>query len=587
MNFFVSTADGAGCARVYERKNENGIILLDFEIEYKAAQIPSVATIVWKIPCIDMYSTWGANLGVGRLLCANWSKRTSRSRLASGAPFHSLISVDGTNRMTVAVSDAHTPIEIATGVCEETSEMDCKIRFFTEQINQISSYRATVYIDTREIPYEDALRAADRYLADKCGYPSAYIPEVAKCPMYSCWYSFHQNIDVEAILEQCRLAKSMGMEAVIVDDGWQTDDSQRGYAYCGDWEVCAKKVPDMKAFVDRVHECGMKFILWYSVPFVGVHSKMYERFSDMFLNGTKEQAGKDWSVLDPRYPEVRKYLTDVYVEAKKAWGLDGFKLDFIDMFQIFPQTKTYDPRWDTLSLEDGVDRLLSDITTALRKIDPEILIEFRQSYFGPAIRKYGNMIRVRDCPNDSIANHVYASDMKFVMDRTPIHSDMLMWNYNDSVESVAHQVLCCLFTVPQISVLLDKLSADHQKMLRFWLGYWNENRDILLDGTYFADYPEHLYTLVKATLNDTTIAVAHANTVLKVDAPFDRIDFLNATGEEMLIINATASLGSKNCRIFDCMGNELESKSVDLTKGVHGFQVPKCGMLSIKSFKGD
>ena len=157
-----------------------------------------------------------------------------------------------------------------------------------------------------------------------------------------------------------------------------------------------------------------------------------------------------------------------------------------------------------------------------------------------------------------------------------------MWNYNDSVESAAHQVLCCLFTVPQISVLLDKISAEHQKMLRFWLAYWNENRDILLDGTYFADYPEHLYTLVKATLNDKTIAVAHANTVLKVDAPFDRIDFLNATGEEMLIINATASLGSKNCRIFDCMGNELESKSVDLTKGVHGFQVPKCGMLSIK-----
>ena len=50
MNFFVSTADGAGCARVYERKNENGIILLDFEIEYEAAQIPSVATIDWKIP---------------------------------------------------------------------------------------------------------------------------------------------------------------------------------------------------------------------------------------------------------------------------------------------------------------------------------------------------------------------------------------------------------------------------------------------------------------------------------------------------------------------------------------------------------
>ena len=582
MEFLVSTPDKAGRARVYERKNENGILLLEFEIEYDTPQIPSVAVVNWKIPCIDIYSTWGANLGFTRLLCADWSKRTSRSRLACGAPYHSLVSVDGTNRMTVAVSDAHTPLEIATGVCEETSEMDCKLRFFTEQINKISSYHATVYIDTRAIRYEDALRDADRFLADNCGYPSAYIPEIAKRAMYSCWYSFHQNIDVDAIIEQCKLAKEMGMEAVIVDDGWQTDDSHRGYAYCGDWEVCDKKVPDMKAFVDRVHECGMKFILWYSVPFVGIHSKVYERFSDMFLNGTREQAGKDWSVLDPRYPEVRKYLTDIYVKAKKDWGLDGFKLDFIDMFQIFSCTKSYDPRWDTLSLEDGVDRLLADVTTALRAIDPEILIEFRQSYFGPAIRKYGNMIRVRDCPNDSIANHVYASDMKFVMDRTPIHSDMLMWNYNEPVEAAAHQVLCCLFTVPQISVLLDQLSSDHQKMLRFWLGYWNENRDVLLDGTFFASNPEHLYTLVQAKKNGKAIAVAHATTVLKVDEVMDQIDFVNATGEETLIINATVDLGEKLCWICDCMGNKLEEKTVRIDAGIHGFRVPKSGMLCLK-----
>ena len=27
------------------------------------------------------------------------------------------------------------------------------------------------------------------------------------------------------------------MESIIVDDGWQTDDNNRGYAYCGDWAV--------------------------------------------------------------------------------------------------------------------------------------------------------------------------------------------------------------------------------------------------------------------------------------------------------------------------------------------------------------
>ena len=581
MKFSVTTSEQGAVARVTERSNKDGIILLDFEIEYESPRIPSIVKVEWNVPCIDLYSMWGPNLGLTRLISADWAKRTCRSRLAAGAPFHSLVSFDGMNGVTVAVSDAQTPIEIASGICEETSEVACELRFFTEQINQISSYHASIYVDTRRIRYEDALRGADRYLADQCGYPSAYIPDVAKRPMYSCWYSFHQDLDVEKILRQCELGKEMGMEAVIVDDGWQTDDSQRGYAYCGDWELCPTKIPDMKDFVDRVHQCGMKFILWYSVPFVGIYSKAYERFSDMFLDGTKETSGRDWAILDPRYPEVRKFLTDIYVKAKKEWGLDGFKLDFIDSFQIFKQTKTFDPRWDTLSLEDGVDRLLADVTSALREIDPEILIEFRQSYFGPAIRKYGNMIRVRDCPNDSLANHVYLSDMKFVLDRTPIHSDMLMWNYTDSVESAAHQVLCCLFSVPQISVLLDKLSDEHQKMLRFWLKYWNLNRGVLLDGAYYASSPEHLYTLVKASLNGKTIAVAHANAMLTVDAPFNALDFINATGEETLVLNAAISLGKASCRVYDCLGNEVQSTMIDLTEGVHGFRVPKCGMVSL------
>ncbi|MFP4199622.1 MAG: hypothetical protein ACLFSO_08540 [Halanaerobium sp.] len=36
------------------------------------------------------------------------------------------------------------------------------------------------------------------------------------------------------IEKEAEQAKKFGCEAVIVDDGWQTEDSSRGYAYCGD-----------------------------------------------------------------------------------------------------------------------------------------------------------------------------------------------------------------------------------------------------------------------------------------------------------------------------------------------------------------
>lgn len=54
--------------------------------------------------------------------------------------------------------------------------------------------------------------------------------------------------------------------------GWQTDDNNREYAYCGDWEVKETKIKNMRNFVEQVHNVGMKFMLWYSVPFVGKYT---------------------------------------------------------------------------------------------------------------------------------------------------------------------------------------------------------------------------------------------------------------------------------------------------------------------------
>ena len=57
--------------------------------------------------------------------------------------------------------------------------------------------------------------------------------------------------------------------------------------------------------VARVHRLGMKYMMWFSVPFVGKNSRFaYERFKGMLL----DDHGDGTCVLDPRYPEVRDYL---------------------------------------------------------------------------------------------------------------------------------------------------------------------------------------------------------------------------------------------------------------------------------------
>lgn len=576
MEFSFETKDNAKVTLT--ERVLGGVALVDVDVAWDEPTVPSVLTVKWCVPCVDIYSTWSAGMKEMRKLGPSWQAKKTPARLALGAPLHQLISANGRNRMTVALSDAMTPTEIHTGVLESTANVICRVQLFTMPINRLKEYHATIYLDMIDRPYHESLKAAERYWAEECGYPSAYIPETARRPVYSCWYSFHQHIDEAAILEQCRLAKAMGMESVIVDDGWQTENFSGGYAYCGDWEVAPSKVADMRAFADAIHKTGLKFIIWFSIPFMGIRAKSYERFRNMVL-------GYKWpncAVLDPRFPEVREYLVDIYRRAANEWGVDGFKLDFIDSFTIFPDTPSFDERWDTLSLEEAVDMLLRDIVGALREANPEVLIEFRQSYFGPNVRKYGNMIRVADCPGDSLMNHAVGTDMRYLLGKTPVHSDMLMWHTTDTVESAAHQVICTLFTVPQISVLLDKIPTPHQKMLKFWLAYWNENREVLLDGDFSAENPEALYSLVKSERDGHIIAVAHAKPILTVD-DFRRVDFINAMAEKALVLRAATDLGVRAYTVCNCMGEVTEEGRVDLTAGLHEFAVPPCGMVSLKA----
>jgi alpha-galactosidase len=75
---------------------------------------------------------------------------------------------------------------------------------------------------------------------------------------------------------------------------------------------------------------------------------------------------------------------------------------------------------------------------------------------------------------------------------------MVMWHYDDTVESAAMQLIHALFTVPQISVRLDEVPESHVDMIRRYLAFWREHRDVLLDGEIRPLQPQHAYPAVVA-----------------------------------------------------------------------------------------
>ena len=544
------------------------IVFLEINLKLQN-EVPESFVVKFETSATDTCSVWSSFDRV-HTIRPDWGKTEIHSRLASGMPIQQLISFEDNNKMCVSVSDVDTPIKIRMGYCEETANVVCEVEFFTLPTNKRTEYNATIRVDFRNIKFYDSIYDTVEWWESEYGYKSAFVPEHAKLPMDSLWYSFHQNLDYCKILDECKKSKELGLETVIIDDGWQTDDNNRGYAYCGDWSVCESKMRDMSLLVQNIHKIGMKVILWYSVPFMGIYSQKYNEFKDMLLEDSGDKS--TFFALDPRYKKVRNYLVTLYENAVVNWQLDGLKLDFIDSFVLKGKSLIPDENRDYESLEEAIHNLLSETKEKLTKYNKDILIEFRQSYVGPSIRKYGNMLRVGDCPGDVITNRSQIVNLRLTSGKTAVHSDMIMWNVNDTVENAAQQFVNILYSVPQVSMLINNLPVDHIDMLKFYIKFWKEHRDILLNGKLTAENPENEYSSVRATVDSTEIITPYTNNLVRVLEKTAII--VNGTKRNVLVIK-----GAKGCKgkVVNCLGEKISS--IEIHEDLIEVDVPRAGQI--------
>jgi alpha-galactosidase len=530
----------------------------------------------WRVPAIDIAGHWVSDSLARK---HDHYRARVRSRAVQHAPLLTYLNQGDRNRFTVALSDAMNPSFLRGVIREEDAFIYMDVSLFEKKSPPTTRYELTLRFDTRPVMYETAIRDSVRWWASMEDHTPARVPDAARLPLYSTWYSYHQNITADGIVEECRIGGELGLKGVIVDDGWQTLDGNRGYAYTGDWKP--ERIPDMKGLVDRVHALGQKFILWYSVPMAGEKSAMIADFRDKTLYFHE---GFGAYVLDPRYPEVREYLIGVYEAAVRDWGIDGLKLDFIGMFsEKGADDLTAEDGRDYASVDQGVDRLMSDVMARLRALNPDIAIEFRQPYNGPLMRKYGNMFRAVDCANVAIYNRRLIVDLRLIADTTAVHSDMIMWHPDESVESAALQLLNVLFSVPQISVRLAEISPDHREMLNFWIGYWTENRGVLLDGDFRAVGPALNYPMVMGCQNGKLIAAIYQDMFVPSGTdPLNRIDIVNGKSTPGAVLRLEQSFGKSEITVYDMLGEVISRKVQDMEIGAYAFDVPPSGLVQIK-----
>lgn len=561
---------------------EEGIFYVTLNLDaVKATLLPDLK-LAWKLPSVDFHHKWNPRCMQNRALDVGLgSYNHIDSSANNGAPVFSLYNLQGTNACTFALSDVIHDINLG-GDYHSGKFFYCDVKVTGTSVGIVDHYEITIRFDFRRIPYYQSLNEVVSYWETLPGCKPCHIPSAARKPLFSSWYIYEIRVNVEDLEKNCVLAKDAGFDTVILDDGWQTPQTTAGYENNGDWEVCEEKAPDLAGHVRRVQAMGMQYMVWFSVPFVGVESKAYHRFKDILCPGRE---GAKWFSFDMRFPEARQYLIDKYEDFVTRYGIDGLKMDFIGSCNDkTPDADILaDGRRDCTSMGEGMCKLLDETTRRLRKINPDILIEFRQAYTGPAMRTYGNMFRAVDCANSLGDNRIRTLDLRLLAGNTAVHADPITWHDDDPDHSAAMQIIHILFSVPQISRKISELKESHLRMLRHQLAFIKEHEDVLQLGELRPLYPHLLYPVVIAKNKEKMVIAIYADMPVRLNEDLSPEIFLvNGSYAREILLELSLDLGNVDIEVIDCCGQSLRKDRLNMVSGLNRLSVPPASHIHIR-----
>lgn len=186
------------------------------------------------------------------------------------------------------------------------------------------------------------------------------------------WEAAYFDLSGEKILKLAEDAADLGIDMVVMDDGWfgKREDDNSGL---GDWQVNEKKLGcTLGELIGKVNALGVKFGIWIEPEMVSEDSDFYREHTDwvMHIPGRKPIRARNQLVLDFSRKDVREHVFDRICRV-----LDQGKIEYVkwDMNRSLA---------DVYSLENEQGKVtydyvlgVYDFLEKLRQRYPDMLIE--------------------------------------------------------------------------------------------------------------------------------------------------------------------------------------------------------------------
>lgn len=143
------------------------------------------------------------------------------------------------------------------------------------------------------------------------------------------WEATYYDFNEEKILNIAKTAKELGVELMVLDDGWFGKRDKENCSL-GDWYPYKNKLPDgITGLANKINDMGMQFGLWFEPEMVSPDSDLYRAHPDWIIAfpSRPSSIGRNQYILDLSRKDVREYIIGFISEILSSASISYVKWD--------------------------------------------------------------------------------------------------------------------------------------------------------------------------------------------------------------------------------------------------------------------
>ena len=303
------------------------------------------------------------------------------------------------------------------------------------------------------------------------------------------WEAYYFDINERRVLAAAREAKKLGIEMIVVDDGWfagRKDDARA----LGDWTVNTSKFPGgFQGLSEKLGEMGMELGIWVEPEMVNVDSQLYKDHPEWTVSipGRPHSEGRNQRILDLADRNVQEFIIDSVSALLQDGSVRYVKWDMNRNFSDY-----YSPSLPKSRQREAAHRYilgLYQVMGELTKRFPEVLFE--------GCASGGNRF---DLGILSYFPQIWASDNTDALSRAEIQTG-LSYGYPPSVWSshisdvpnhqtqrrtpMESRFAAALFGIMGYECDLRDLLPKEKEEIKEQIRFYKDIREMVMTGSFF------------------------------------------------------------------------------------------------------